>query len=66
MDNCVPLVEEQALKKEKLLRKNGFYVKAIRPPTVPAGTSRLRIVLNALHTFSQLDKLVDVLSSEEE
>jgi len=58
--------EEQALKKEKLLRKNGFYVKAIRPPTVPAGTSRLRIVLNALHTFSQLDKLVDVLSSEEE
>ncbi|OUU75324.1 MAG: hypothetical protein CBC29_03240 [Methylococcaceae bacterium TMED69] len=58
--------EEQAIKKEQQLRKNGFYVKAIRPPTVPAGTSRLRIVLSALHTFSQLDKLVDVLSLEKE
>ena len=58
--------EEKAIKKEQQLRKNGFYVKAIRPPTVPVGTSRLRIVLSALHNFTQMDKLIDVLSSEKE
>lgn len=56
--------EQLAIKKEKQLRTNGFYVKAIRPPTVPIGTSRLRIVISALHTAAQIVKLVEVLSSD--
>ncbi|WP_250294745.1 aminotransferase class I/II-fold pyridoxal phosphate-dependent enzyme [Wolbachia endosymbiont of Oedothorax gibbosus] len=46
--------------KEKLL-KQGLVVSAIRPPTVPPGTSRLRIALNVNHTESNLDHLVHVL-----
>ncbi len=46
--------------KEKLL-KHGLIVSAIRPPTVPTGTSRLRIALNVSHTESDLDHLVHVL-----
>lgn len=46
--------------KEKLL-KQGLVVSAIRPPTVPPGTSRLRIALNVNHTESNLDYLVHVL-----
>ncbi|WP_143688782.1 aminotransferase class I/II-fold pyridoxal phosphate-dependent enzyme [Wolbachia endosymbiont of Laodelphax striatellus] len=46
--------------KEKLL-KQGLIVSAIRPPTVPPRTSRLRIALNVNHTESNLDYLVHVL-----
>lgn len=44
------------------LRQKGFLVVAIRPPTVPEGTSRLRITLSAAHEFSQLDDLLDAIS----
>jgi 8-amino-7-oxononanoate synthase len=44
------------------LRDNGFLVGAIRPPTVPAGTSRLRITLTAAHSESQVDQLLDQLA----
>ena len=54
--------ENVAIEKEKWLRKNGFYVKAIRPPTVPPGTARLRVVLTALHSFNQLEHLVELLA----
>jgi len=43
------------------LRENGFMVGAIRPPTVPKGTGRLRITLSASHTEQQIDQLLDAL-----
>ncbi len=46
---------------EQLLQE-GIFVSAIRPPTVPPGSSRLRLSLNAGLTTEQLDRVVGVLS----
>ena len=43
------------------LRHKGFLVGAIRPPTVPVGSARLRITLCAEHTEEQVDKLLDAM-----
>ena len=53
---------EAALALMANLRERGLWVPAIRPPTVPADTARLRIALSASHRFADLDRLIDALS----
>ncbi len=43
------------------LEDAGFFVPAIRPPTVPVGQARLRIALSALHAESDVERLLDAL-----
>ena len=50
-----------ALQISQELFELGFLVTAIRPPTVPEGTARLRITLSAKHTHEQIDKLIETL-----
>jgi len=53
--------EARAVDASRALRDRGFYVRAIRPPTVPRGTSRLRVALTAGHTDAQVDAFLDAL-----
>jgi 7-keto-8-aminopelargonate synthetase-like enzyme len=56
---CGP--EEHALAAAAALLDQGLLATAIRPPTVPPGTSRLRVTLSAAHTTDQVDRLADAL-----
>ena len=51
----------RAVEFSRLLRERGLMVGAIRPPTVPAGTARLRVTLSAAHTVEQVDRLLAAL-----
>jgi len=48
-----------ALEASEQLFEDGLFVSAIRPPTVPAGTARLRVTFSAIHTEDQFLKLLD-------
>ena len=61
-----PLVlgdEARALALSAALLQRGFWVAAIRPPTVPPGTARLRITFSAAHTRTQVQGLLDALAA---
>ncbi|HKB53239.1 MAG TPA: 8-amino-7-oxononanoate synthase, partial [Ramlibacter sp.] len=60
-----PLVigaNDQALAVMDGLASRGLWVPAIRPPTVPEGTARLRIALSAVHTAADVDRLLHALA----
>ena len=56
--------EQTALAASSFLQQQGILVLAIRPPTVPVGSSRLRFTITAAHEPSNIDRLIDVLASE--
>lgn len=54
---------EESLRVSEQLLDLGVLVTPIRPPTVPAGSSRLRVTLSAIHTREHIDRLVEALQS---
>ncbi|MBS1270315.1 MAG: 8-amino-7-oxononanoate synthase [Gammaproteobacteria bacterium] len=53
----------RALKTSRLLMESGILVVAIRPPTVPDGTARLRVALSAEHTEADVDRLLEAMGA---
>lgn len=53
----------RALRTSEALLEHGLLISAIRPPTVPEGTARLRITLSAAHTEAQVERLLDALEA---
>lgn len=54
--------QHRALSVSRLLWERGYDVRALRPPTVPEGTSRLRISVHSNHTPEEIDGLADAVS----
>jgi 8-amino-7-oxononanoate synthase len=53
---------DAALTASRALRERGIWVPAIRPPTVPVGSARLRITFSAAHSEEHVDRLVEALA----
>ncbi|MDX1369256.1 8-amino-7-oxononanoate synthase [Pseudomonas sp.] len=68
MDSATPIQpiligdSARAMHLSQLLRERGLLVTAIRPPTVPAGSARLRVTLSAAHSSAQLELLLEALA----
>ena len=63
----VPVIlgpETRALDAQRILAEAGYLVAAIRPPTVPAGTSRLRFAFSAQHTEEDIDRVAAILREQ--
>ena len=54
---------DKALQLSRTLKENNLWATAIRPPTVPPNTARIRFAFSAAHTQEDLEKLIDVLKS---
>ena len=52
---------EAALAASEMLENEGFLVVAIRPPTVPTGTARLRFAFTALHPEAEIERLAGIV-----
>ena len=52
----------RAVRLSQMLRERGLMVTAIRPPTVPAGSARLRVTLSAAHSEAQVQLLLNGLA----
>jgi 8-amino-7-oxononanoate synthase len=50
-----------ALEASGMLEREGFLVRAIRPPTVPEGTARLRVTFTATHVEDDVLRLADLV-----
>lgn len=64
-DYIIPIVlgaDARAVDLAHRVQAQGFDVRAVRPPTVPEGTARLRISIHANHTPEQLEKLAHVIA----
>jgi 8-amino-7-oxononanoate synthase len=62
----IPIVlgsDERATAASTILRDHGVWVPAIRPPTVPLGTARLRVTVSAVHTEEHIALLLDALAA---
>ena len=54
---------KKAMRLSRKLKEQGFMVTAMRPPTVPKGTDRLRVTLTVNHTKAQIDKLLEIIAN---
>ncbi len=64
MVHIVPLIVGASVNTVNLsefLKTKGFIVQAVRPPTVPVGTARLRISVNASHSQKDIDELIKAI-----
>ena len=62
-DHIIPLVvgdDHGAMALAEQLREKGIFVRGVRPPTVPVGTSRIRITASALHTEEMIDRVLSI------